>query len=72
MPFLRVEQTVRVSMPISERVFAGGGKRSAVSILKVAGPRVVMVSQRIFRNSNGEPVFLDPFTIPFGVKRARL
>jgi outer membrane protein assembly factor BamA len=31
-----------------------------------AGPRVVVVPQGIFRNSKGEPVFLTPFTVPFG------
>jgi len=31
-----------------------------------AGPRVVVVPQGTFRNSKGDPVFLDPFTVPFG------
>ena len=31
-----------------------------------AGPRVAVVPQGFFRNRQGEPVFLDPFTVPFG------
>jgi outer membrane protein insertion porin family len=31
-----------------------------------AGPRVVIVPQGTFRNQNGDPVFLTPFTVPFG------
>jgi outer membrane protein insertion porin family len=54
------------SLPISERFFAGGGNSIRGFDFEEAGPRVVVVPQGIFRNSNGEPVFLDPFTIPFG------
>jgi outer membrane protein assembly factor BamA len=31
-----------------------------------AGPRVVIVPTGVFRKSNGDPVFLDPFTVPLG------
>ena len=54
------------SLPISERFFAGGGNSLRGFDFEEAGPRVVVVPQGIFRNSAGEPVFLDPFTIPFG------
>lgn len=54
------------SLPISERFFAGGGNSVRGFDFEEAGPRVVIVPQGIFRNRDGEPVFLDPFTIPFG------
>ena len=54
------------SLPISERFFAGGGNSIRGFDFEEAGPRVVIVPQGTFRNRDGEPVFLDPFTIPFG------
>ena len=54
------------SLPISERFFAGGGNSIRGFDFEEAGPRVVVVPTGIFRDSNGNPVFLDPFTIPFG------
>lgn len=53
-------------LPVSERFFAGGANTLRGFEFEEAGPRVVIVPQGTFRNSNGEPVFLDPFTIPFG------
>jgi outer membrane protein insertion porin family len=53
-------------LPISERFFAGGSNTLRGFDFESAGPRVVVVPQGTFRNSDGEPVFLDPFTIPFG------
>ncbi len=53
-------------LPISERFFAGGGNNLRGFAYEEAGPRVVVVPQGIFRNSSGEEVTLDPFTIPFG------
>lgn len=53
-------------LPISERFFAGGSTTLRGFEFEQAGPRVVVVPQGIFRNSKGEPVFLTPFTIPFG------
>ncbi len=53
-------------LPISERFFAGGSTNLRGFDFEEAGPRVVIVPQGTFRNSSGEPVFLDPFTIPFG------
>ena len=54
------------SLPISERFFAGGGNSIRGFDFEEAGPRVVVVPTGIYRDSNGNPVFLDPFTIPFG------
>lgn len=54
------------SLPISERFFAGGGNSIRGFDFEEAGPRVVVVPQGVFRNQNGDPVYLDPFTIPFG------
>jgi outer membrane protein insertion porin family len=54
------------SLPISERFFAGGGNSIRGFDFEEAGPRVVVVPQGIFRRQNGDQVFLDPFTIPFG------
>jgi outer membrane protein insertion porin family len=53
-------------LPISERFFAGGANTLRGFAFESAGPRVVVVPQGIFRDSNGDPKFLDPFTIPFG------
>lgn len=54
------------SLPISERFFAGGGNSIRGFEFEQAGPRVVIVPQGTFRDSNGDPVTLDPFTVPFG------
>jgi outer membrane protein insertion porin family len=53
-------------LPISERFFAGGSNNLRGFNFEEAGPRVVIVPTGTFRNSRGNPVFLDPFTIPFG------
>lgn len=53
-------------LPISERFFAGGANTLRGFDFEEAGPRVVVVPQGTFRNSSGDPVFLSPFTIPFG------
>jgi outer membrane protein insertion porin family len=54
------------SLPISERFFAGGSTSIRGFDFESAGPRVVIVPQGIFRNSQGEIVTLNPFTVPFG------
>ena len=54
------------SLPISERFFAGGSTTLRGFDFEGAGPRVAVVPQGIFRNSAGDQVFLDPFTVPFG------
>lgn len=53
-------------LPISERFFAGGSQTLRGFEFESAGPRVVIVPQGTFRDSNGNPVFLQPFSIPFG------
>ena len=53
-------------LPISERFFAGGANTLRGFDFESAGPRVVIVPSGTFRDRNRNPVFLDPFTIPFG------
>lgn len=53
-------------LPISERFFAGGANTLRGFDFESAGPRVVIVPEGEYRNSSGDPVFLDPFTVPFG------
>lgn len=53
-------------LPISERFFAGGANSLRGFGLESAGPRIVVVPDGTFRNKNGDPVFLDPFSVPFG------
>lgn len=53
-------------LPISERFFGGGSVTLRGFNFEEAGPRVVIIPTGIYRNSKGEPVYLDPFTIPFG------
>jgi outer membrane protein insertion porin family len=53
-------------LPISERFFAGGGNNLRGFAYEEAGPRVVVIPEGTFKNSDGEDVVLDPFTIPFG------
>ncbi|MBA2378298.1 MAG: BamA/TamA family outer membrane protein [Blastocatellia bacterium] len=53
-------------LPISERFFAGGSNTLRGFEFESAGPRVVIIPEGEFRNSDGEPVTLDPFTVPFG------
>lgn len=53
-------------LPISERFFAGGSNTLRGFDFEEAGPRVVVIPEGEFRNSSGEPVILDPFSVPFG------
>lgn len=53
-------------LPISERFFAGGANTLRGFDFESAGPRYVVVPTGIFRNSDGEQVYLQPFSIPFG------
>src|SRR5690606_27277520 len=53
-------------LPISERFFAGGANTLRGFDFESAGPRYVVVPSGIFRDSNGDPVYLEPFSIPFG------
>ena len=53
-------------LPISERFFAGGSETLRGFSFQEAGPRLVIVPQGQFRNSQGKLVFLNPFTVPVG------
>ena len=53
-------------LPISERFFAGGAYTLRGFAFEEAGPRVVVVPQGTFHDTKGNPVTLDPFTVPFG------
>lgn len=53
-------------LPISERFYGGGSNTLRGFDFEEAGPRVVIVPQGIFIDSNGNRIFLDPFTVPFG------
>lgn len=53
-------------LPISERFFGGGSTTLRGFSFEEAGPRVVVTPQGTFRNSDGEIVSLDPFSVPFG------
>jgi outer membrane protein insertion porin family len=64
------------TLPISERFFAGGSTTLRGFGFEEAGPRVVVpecflqspipAGCGIFRNQKGEPIQLDPFTVPIG------
>jgi outer membrane protein insertion porin family len=53
-------------LPISERFFAGGSYTLRGFDFEEAGPRVVEIPQGIFHDSQGNPITLTPFTVPFG------
>ena len=53
-------------LPISERFFAGGATTLRGFPFEEAGPRRVIVPTGEFRNREGEPVRLNPFTVPLG------
>jgi outer membrane protein insertion porin family len=54
------------TLPISERFYAGGSGSLRGFDFESAGPRVAVVPQGFFFNSQNQQVFLSPFTIPFG------
>ncbi|HKR02557.1 MAG TPA: POTRA domain-containing protein [Pyrinomonadaceae bacterium] len=64
------------TMPISERFFAGGSTTLRGFNFEEAGPRAVVpecfledsvpAGCGVFRNNKGEPIQLDPFTVPVG------
>lgn len=53
-------------LPISERFFAGGSQSLRGFDFETAGPRVAVVPQGTFRNSKGQIVAINPFTVPYG------
>ncbi|MGH9880018.1 MAG: BamA/TamA family outer membrane protein, partial [Pyrinomonadaceae bacterium] len=57
---------IDLTLPISERFFSGGSTTLRGFRYEEAGPRQVLAPQGVFRDSNGDPVFLNPFTVPVG------
>jgi outer membrane protein assembly factor BamA len=57
---------VDLTLPISERFFSGGSTTLRGFGYEEAGPRVVIKPAGIFRNRKGEPITLNPFTVPIG------
>jgi outer membrane protein insertion porin family len=53
-------------LPISERFFSGGSTTLRGFGYEEAGPRQVIVPQGQFRNTKGELIGLNPFTVPIG------
>jgi outer membrane protein insertion porin family len=53
-------------LPISERFFSGGSTTLRGFGYEEAGPRQVVVPQGQFRDSKGNLVGLNPFTVPIG------
>ncbi len=57
---------IDLTLPISERFFSGGSTTLRGFRYEEAGPRQVIIPTGEFRNSDGDPVFLNPFTVPVG------
>jgi outer membrane protein assembly factor BamA len=57
---------VDLTMPISERFFAGGSTSLRGFNFEEAGPRVAIIPFGTFIDQNKEPVTLNPFTVPIG------
>jgi len=53
-------------LPISERFFSGGSTTLRGFPFEEAGPRQVIVPQGDFRDSKGNVIRLNPFTVPIG------
>lgn len=53
-------------LPISERFFSGGSTTLRGFGYEEAGPRQVIVPQGQFRNTKGDIIGLNPFTVPIG------
>ena len=58
--------TLNDMLPISERFFSGGSTSLRGFEFESAGPRIAFLPQGNFFNTNGEQVFLQPFTVPLG------
>jgi outer membrane protein assembly factor BamA len=55
-----------LTLPISERFFSGGATTLRGFRFEEAGPRQVVIPEGPFRDSHGNVVFLNPFTVPVG------
>jgi outer membrane protein assembly factor BamA len=53
-------------LPISERFFSGGSTTLRGFPFEEAGPRQVIVPEGDFRDSHGDVIRLNPFTVPIG------
>jgi len=57
---------VDLTLPISERFFAGGSTTLRGFNFEEAGPRLAILPQGIFIDQNKKKVVLNPFTVPVG------
>ncbi|MDQ2936947.1 MAG: BamA/TamA family outer membrane protein [Acidobacteriota bacterium] len=57
---------VDLTLPISERFFAGGSTTLRGFGFEEAGPRQVLIPQGTFLDQNKKVVVLNPFTVPVG------
>jgi outer membrane protein assembly factor BamA len=57
---------IDLTLPISERFFAGGSTTLRGFNFEEAGPRVAIIPVGPFVDQNKETVFLNPFTVPIG------
>lgn len=57
---------IDLTLPISERFFSGGSTTLRGFGFEEAGPRQVIIPEGTFHDSNGDPVELNPFTVPVG------
>ena len=55
-----------LALPISERFFSGGSTTLRGFGYEEAGPRQAIMPEGTFRDREGNPVFLNPFTVPIG------
>lgn len=53
-------------LPISERFFSGGSTTLRGFPYEEAGPRQVIIPRGQFFDNNGNPIGLNPFTVPIG------
>ncbi|MCA1604927.1 MAG: outer membrane protein assembly factor, partial [Acidobacteria bacterium] len=61
----RIDET-DLTLPISERFFAGGSTTLRGFSFEEAGPRQVIIPEGTFIDQNKKPVILNPFTVPVG------
>jgi outer membrane protein assembly factor BamA len=61
----RIDET-DLTLPISERFFAGGSTTLRGFNFEEAGPRQAIIPRGIFIDQNKKPVVLNPFTVPIG------
>ena len=57
---------IDLTLPISERFFSGGSTTLRGFSFEEAGPREAVIPLGLFRDSDGNLVTLNPFTVPVG------